>query len=334
MKNSDMSADQNLRGLCLILPSTLSMLATAYMIKLSPRLYKKTSYKILFYIAISNFLSAAGSSVGLPPSGSFACTWEAVVTNIFSLSSIFWNVLLVYLLLTICTSNNKAYRINIYSHILCWGFPILVTFLPLTQLEFGSTRGDWCFIIPKKDSPEWALTFWIWMSFYTWVWLSEFTMLAIMAYVHWSIYLSAKKTVKVMIDDIFIRIKWYPVVIFVCWGIQTFLDSLLGNVHVHPHLIMTFDVITCLQGLFTTVVFMATTQSIRSDLKKISPLNNRVNEAFDSLGEFSIKHSVSPDKLGPMSPDPEEHDDISQEFEKPLENEVDDDAMVMKLRHF
>lgn len=170
--------------LCMIIPSSFSMVATTVMIAAlwyhRRDLLKKQSFQILLYIAISDFMTAAGSVVGLPDTDTFACWWQGIVTNVFTLSSIFWNMVLMHLLLTICLF--KPYKINIYTHLLCWGLPLAVTLIPLYNMTI--VGGDsWCFFGETESSPPWGLIFWYWMSYYTWIWLSFAFMAFVMVFI-------------------------------------------------------------------------------------------------------------------------------------------------------
>lgn len=271
-------------GLIMIIPSCISMVASLLMmISLLTRkaLIRKTSFRILFYLALSNFLTSLGSSVGFPSNGSATCYFEGIITNIFTLSSIFWNVTLTYLLYTICV-DDKPYRINWITHVICWGLPTTVTFLPFANnLTYGG-ESDWCFLVDTSKSPRWALLAWIFLSFYAWVWLGVIIMISLIVYLYWKIYKSSSGSASTLIEGVFARVKWYPAVTIICWGIQTFFDVIYV---VEPEISLysrVFDGLSCCQGLFMTIIFLSTTKSLHV---KILPINGR----FDSLdSEFSV----------------------------------------------
>ncbi len=113
------------------------------------------------------------SAVGLPTSEMVAaCWWEGIVTNIFTLSAIFWTIDITLLLYSIIgfkrVSHSLAYvhsaawyisissshifppiqviTISWWHHLLCWGVPIIVTLAPLINSTYGA---------PGKPNTKW-----------------------------------------------------------------------------------------------------------------------------------------------------------------------------------
>ena len=149
-----------------------SLLVLAIVIVL-PYTRKKTSMSVIYYIVISDFLTALGSAVGTPLNHSSSCYFEGIVTNVFTLSSIFWCVIITFLLYSIVTKG-KQFEIKPWMHVFCWGFPFVVSLLPFINTNYGGSDddgGSWCFIVDDDRSSEWDQIIWFWLAFYFWVWI-------------------------------------------------------------------------------------------------------------------------------------------------------------------
>ena len=68
------------------------------------------------------------------------------MTNIFTLSSVLWTMILTLLLYSI-VGMKKPLRMHPIFHILCWGIPIIVTFIPLSNSTYGPPGGQVSFKI-------------------------------------------------------------------------------------------------------------------------------------------------------------------------------------------
>jgi hypothetical protein len=154
-------------SLGMIVASTLSSagslgIIVAYLTIFRSELSKITS--VVFYVAVSNLLTSLGSLVGEPVDGSFACFWEGFVTNVFTLSSIYWCTIISHILDNI-VCRGRSVKLVWQFHAIAWGIPTLVTFLPYVNASYGSPGGlGWCFIVPNSDgsTPGWAVVFWFW----------------------------------------------------------------------------------------------------------------------------------------------------------------------------
>jgi len=74
--------------------------------------------------------------MGTPLNHSSSCYFEGIVTNVFTLSSVFWCVLITFLLNTI-VNKARPFEIKKWMHLLCWGLPVLLTLLPFTKTNYG-----------------------------------------------------------------------------------------------------------------------------------------------------------------------------------------------------
>jgi len=255
----------------MIAASSLSICGSATIITaffLFPKLRKKPTYEAINYIAISNLLSAACSITGEPVDGSPACWIEGFGTNIFTLASIFWNVVVNYIIFRIVA--NKPIEINIYMHMFSWGLACLVTFLPMINVTYGAPDGmGWCWVVNSSTSPPWALMFWYWASYYIWVWSCVLLSIAMFIMIYFFGQSNMESTKKV-INKIIFKLMFYPPVIIICWGLTTVHDtiyiinsSLSSEFKGADQFYYMNAVLPCLQGSLTTIVFWYTMSDIR-----------------------------------------------------------------------
>ena len=237
--------------------------------------------RIIVYIAVSNLFASLGSIVGTPMDRSFACWWEGIVTNIFALTSIYWCLNVTVILYQIVV-HSTARSIGIIDHVLCWGVPVLATFLPFTtRFTYGSPGGEgWCFTVPVDDfEPTTGLTImWFWVAYYVHVWFCAFVMLYCFSRIWWVIKAHANITQKMLVK-IYKKLEYYPVVIVVCWLPACIVDTTSlampdfeGYAVVNG--IATF--LACSQGLLTAFVFWST-----------------YDEAVHKAKQFYMKHRAT-----------------------------------------
>lgn len=89
-----------------------------------PEFLKKQAYEIVNYFAFSTLMTSVGSVVGLPADGTPACWFEGIVTNIFTLSSIAWNHIIVYNLY--CIIIDREFKLSYRTHFICWCMPTIL----------------------------------------------------------------------------------------------------------------------------------------------------------------------------------------------------------------
>ena len=259
----------------MLIMSILSMLGSLTMLStgvLLPYQWKKTYMEIIYYIAISNFLTALGSSVGTPKNHSSSCYFEGIVTNIFSLSSVFWCIIISSLLYYI-VANGKSFPLNKWMHLFCWGFPVAVTLLPFTSTNYGGdddAGGSWCFIKEDDRSGEWDKVMWFWFAYYLWIWLSIVFVLVIVSMIlHKSRSIEkaeSRKEVRAAIK----KMVGYPIVIVLVWAVSTAFDTLgvmfPGQIFEGYH-VMKFlsTVYPCGQGFYMTIVFFYVMSDVRKE---------------------------------------------------------------------
>ena len=129
---------------------------------LFPHLRNRLYIKIILYLSLSNLLSSLGSVFGYAADKSAACYWEGVATNLFPIASVFWTLKITIILFDII-EYGKISELDYKTHVMCWGFPILVSFLPFINASYGAPDGSgWCFVIPNDPESKMWTTFWYW----------------------------------------------------------------------------------------------------------------------------------------------------------------------------
>lgn len=254
---------------------TLSCFGTSFVILFywfNPSLQKNIYNTVIYYIAISDFFSALGGSFGYVHEGTSICTIQAILTNIFPLSSVFWVTILIYIYLQLLTSHESINLIYYTTHIFCWGFPVLLTFLPLTTNKFGIFNGDtgWCWLDERSNTPSWASFFWNLISFYLWIWLAIGVYLLFYFYILYEIktryetFSSSENILRTLH-----KISLYPLSVVSCWLVPCLYDQLdyFQNQNSSTNTLI-FDELSSitplLQGLFTCIIFVSTNSEMVS----------------------------------------------------------------------
>lgn len=196
-------------------------------IYLSSKTLKKSSHnEIIFYIGISDLLSSIGGSFGLVYENTIQCQVQAILTNIFPLSGIFWTTILVYIMIGI-VANKKVVKVVTWKyHLIGWIIPIILTFLPLTTNRYGVLGGDrgWCFFDRLDSTPKWTTLFWMIGSFYLWIWTSELFFALFVIYIVYIVYIrkfthsTSSRYYKLS------TLVFYPISSFICWILPCYSD--------------------------------------------------------------------------------------------------------------
>jgi len=208
--------------------SMLGSIAVLFTGILLPYQWKKAYMEIIYYIAIADFLTALGSSVGTPYNHSSSCYFEGLVTNIFTLSSVFWCIIISILLYYI-VAKGKSFRVQLWMHIICWGLPIIVTLLPFINTNYGKVDddgGSWCFIVDDDRSGEWDTIIWFWLAYYLWIWLSIIFVLVIVSIVIFKARRLQKEETKIEVNAAIKKMIGYPLIIILVWAVSTAYDTL------------------------------------------------------------------------------------------------------------
>ncbi len=196
----------------------------------SKKIRLKSYNKIIFYIALCDSLSSLGGLLGISKNGTFQCSIQTILTNIFPLAGIFWTTVISCILFTIIHKinvGNHEITFEWWVHLICWGIPTLVTLLPLSTEDYGTHDGEdgWCFLRPRDDSPPWTYNFWVFAAFFGWVYLALMIYIALILYISLVMpRISTGQSTKAMIRRVLHKLIWYPIIILVSWSLITVYD--------------------------------------------------------------------------------------------------------------
>ena len=225
---------------------------------------KKQYMRVVLYLAISNLLNNIGSLPGQPVNNSFACWFSALITNIFTLASVFWSLVITFMIHRIVFTS-KIPAVDWKYHALCWGLPCVVTFLAFINATYGAPDGlGWCWVVPTASTPPWGLIFWYWETFYFWLTLGIFAMMMMCAHVIYHIkYLHSATQEKLM--QIINSVKYYPIILAVCWSGQLVYDNVSAyTTFPGMDVVGQFSLtIACAQGFFTSTLFFSSNGDVR-----------------------------------------------------------------------
>eukprot|EP00300_Choanocystis_sp_HF-7_P036623 c52489_g1_i1.p1 GENE.c52489_g1_i1~~c52489_g1_i1.p1 ORF type:complete len:322 (+),score=30.15 c52489_g1_i1:72-1037(+) len=204
--------------------SLLSVLGTSLVIATLCREPKRQTSIVLLNLFASQLLTSLGSLAGEPEDTSFACWFQGIVTNVFTLSSLMWAVIVTFLLLRSATHVLRTVqRLRIFwVGVICYGIPVLVTLLPLINSTYGAPPPDqigWCWVVATDRTPSWGLNFWYWGSYYAWVWLCFawiFAMLMVITAVYMRMRLANRRSVSTL-GSLILSLTGYPIAIVLAW---------------------------------------------------------------------------------------------------------------------
>ncbi|XP_064643244.1 G-protein coupled receptor 157-like [Lineus longissimus] len=130
---------------------------------------RTTSRKLLLYLTIADFFTAAGYLMGVIrywvdytsgsgakedqcPKADAVCVAQSYITTCSSLCSFFWMIVIsAYFIIAVVKQDvEAANRMMVPSHVICWGLPVFLTSLALGFGVLGEdlsyTSGGWCWI--------------------------------------------------------------------------------------------------------------------------------------------------------------------------------------------
>lgn len=186
-----------------------------------PNLRKLRYVELVFYVGVNDLMSSIGLALGPSPNGSVACWYQGLTSTGSFLSAIFWTNIITYQVYQVVVNEGAVLKNMFYIHCVCWGLPLLLTFLPLTTNTYSNVDDEetWCFVADTSSSPPWSVLFWVVASFYAWVWMAML----------WSLFMIVSITLKLrklrIVPDVVMstvaKLALYPVIITVCWTLNT-----------------------------------------------------------------------------------------------------------------
>lgn len=135
---------------------SLALIAT-FVLNSNVRKYRHAQF--VFYVTVNDLFAATGLALGYSYDGSIACWYQGITSNYNFLSGTLWNTAIAFQLYWIIYGGTR-FEDTTRIHIICWGFPIITTLLPLTTNTYGNADADkegWCFIGNRATSPSWGV---------------------------------------------------------------------------------------------------------------------------------------------------------------------------------
>lgn len=167
--------------------------------------------------SIGNFLGDAGGNSETHIGASQGlCTFQAVLISYFGLASMLWSAAIAFTLHKAFLQGDEGFRspsVNekwIYYHLVCFGWPVVVTLLPFTTDGYGDT-GGWCWI-KTDNSIDRA---WRYIQLYLPLWF----IIVYNMYVYVSVYqkMSAlSNSAGTNMTKEAARVRFYPLVLVIC----------------------------------------------------------------------------------------------------------------------
>ena len=203
-------------------------------------------------------------------------------------------------------------------HIVCWGFPVIVTLVPLTTSTYG-TPGEvgWCWIVNKDDNPPtWEPDLWYWLSFYLYIWVTMIFITILSLRILLLIGSpDMRENTRTQFFQIFYKLLGYPVIIFICWLPSTILNY-VQTVQTNSTPYTATVSLHCMMGSLSGLYFWLVNRSIHENWKNLYHVRFNLREydaqfsttTGSSFGRTCyMSHSVSlgvqiTNPLNPLNP--------------------------------
>jgi hypothetical protein len=258
MGNSDSNPSAQM-----MVPSILTMVGTSFIFAtyaLFPDLRRLKYIELVFYIAICDFLSALGMSVGDVSEENGLCYFQSALTNFSILASVAWTTVMSHELHSVLR-NQEGISNQLYLHSFCWGLPLLLSVITLTTTI--GTGDTWCFISNQTSGPSnTRVGVLMYLTFFVWLWLGILLILTFFAFVAVKLLqersLFSGRGVKNSLKGLLA----YPIILVFCWIIPTILSAEKAAKHQDTNAMAR--VFPALQGFLVSLVFASRTSVVRS----------------------------------------------------------------------
>lgn len=271
------------------IPASLTFVGTFLVIIViisSNSLRNKIHVQLVLFVAISDFMTSVVYLFGDVNSGTPFCWLQGLVSNSFTVASVFWSTAMAYQILLI------VYRKSLLSasqttvlHFLCWGLPVLLTLLVLTTNTYGREDDAYstgCFITQRRGSPQDGQLLWEIFALFFWLWLC--VILIVYFYIKIGIRLYQMDVVSVVMSKAVYNLFFYPIILIFCWTINTYLilsetiDPQAHQAHqASPAWGVLSVVFPVMQGAFSSIVFFTQSGAARQQLLYLISCGQVVN---------------------------------------------------------
>lgn len=225
------------------------------------------------------------SALGFPTSGSPLCWIQGVFATFFTLSGWFWTTILAYRVYSMVRYGGCKLRLW-QMHTLAWGLPVLLTALPLSTTNYGSTAGSeqWCLFLQRGNNPHWLMAFWSYSTFLIWLIICIILMLAWQCII---LYKFRDSAMKAVIRRTYDKVYLYPLAMIVCWTLNVVCDDVYDSSITLNALSMMFAISN---GIISAVIFMIKSEEARRRWSAyLFPQRDRAESDFNQVVEPDIR---------------------------------------------
>lgn len=251
IRSVDMQSDE-IAIVCYSVISCCFSLLVIGTILFFPAMKKGHFMPIILYMSWSDFGINVASAFGFPASGTPLCWIQGLMQNLFALSSWFWTTILTYRVYCF-VRYGKCKLKKRHMHLIGWGLPIFLTFIPITTTDYGAneSQSQSCIYVRRGDSATWLVPFWSYVTFFFWLFLCLLLM------VLWQVIIFFKyraSPLKGVISRTYDKVYLYPIAMCICWSICYWCDLLAT--HDTP-LVDTLSVVFGISnGVLSALIFM------------------------------------------------------------------------------
>lgn len=248
--------------------SSVSFVASACILItiLRVRLFHKLFVKIIFFISLSDCLASLALMFGGTRSESPECYLQGITSNYFVMASICWSAIICLQVHSVVIYGKVQNYMTLF-YIFCWGFPLIVTLVPISTSTYGNDEGTpgWCWVANGYNYPDWTMIMWFFLGFYLWIWILIGYMIYVLVII-WHKFYIEQKGINPQAPVVVRRILGYPTIVVFCWTLPSVLDisvSFGANMSkgVEPLLIFAY-VLPTIQGFLTALVFFAANRDL------------------------------------------------------------------------
>jgi len=229
---------------------------------LLPALRDQVYIQVVVYIQISNLLAAIGTVYGYVPARSLACTFQGILASLFPLASVFWTTFISYLVYRLLLHDHLV-EIDYKTHLVCWGLPIILTFLPYINATYSTTDDGFCEYVPNAEGSIFWSEFWYWFGFYVWIWFG--IIISLLMYLVVIIYSGRLRREEGINYSVIIRkLFMYPLILIISWLLSTVLDGAFAagsDLACYNLLLMLTNGFICSQDSLTSLYFFYVNQT-------------------------------------------------------------------------
>lgn len=251
-----------------------------------------------FILSIGNFLGDAGGQDSHLGSSDGLCTLQSIFISYGQLSSVLWSGAIAFTLHQAFLNRREDFsgqRISKYTYWyvgVCFGLPLIVTFLPFATDSYGDT-GGWCWIVQFNE----AGTLWRLLQFYIPLWF----VVAYNTYVYVSVYQRLRDMDAARPNPqaaaMMSKIKYYPLVLVVCefWASVNAIYEAVNGLRSGEQFVMWLNV---LQITFASSIGMVNalvyglTPNVYLEIRKMCSGEPNKTESLEEADEAPQKTSI------------------------------------------